>query len=159
MLCASPAQHSPHCLRPRRRTCASAEVNAVGNQRLLAGVWRSFFVKSGGGHVVAVLSAAAGEPPWPHMSSYVVGKRALLALLECAVQELARGGLRVSALRPGYVDTPMLAALNPHVLEAVKAKLDGKPLLKAEDVAAQIMARLGDPPAPGRLDLRDLPNR
>lgn len=115
---------------------------SAGHQRLVAELWKAFFAKAKAGHVVGVSSQAARTPPWPGFTSYVVAKRALEASLECAKVELGKDGLRVSVIRPGYTETPMLLALNPHVLDAIRAKAGPDGLLKAETVGSQILALL-----------------
>jgi NAD(P)-dependent dehydrogenase (short-subunit alcohol dehydrogenase family) len=114
----------------------------AGHSRLIAELWKAFFVKAKAGHVVGVSSQAARTPPWPGFTSYVVAKRALEASLECAKVELGKDGLRVSVIRPGYTETPMLLALNPHVLDAIRAKAGPEGLLSPETVGAQILALL-----------------
>ena len=118
---------------------------SAGHQRLVAELWKAFFAKAKGGHVVGVSSQAARTPPWPGFTSYVVAKRALEAALECAKVELGKDGLRVSVIRPGYTETPMLLALNPHVLDAIRAKAGPEGLLKPEAVGDQILALLDGP--------------
>src|SRR5690606_18820691 len=46
----------------------------AGNHRLLAELWKRHFRRRGGGHLVAILSAALREPPVPHLAAYVVAK-------------------------------------------------------------------------------------
>jgi NAD(P)-dependent dehydrogenase (short-subunit alcohol dehydrogenase family) len=115
---------------------------SAGHSRLVAELWKAFFAKAKAGHVVGVSSQAARTPPWPGFTSYVVAKRALEAALECAKVEHGKDGLRVSLIRPGYTETPMLLALNPHVLDAIRAKAGPEGLLKPEAVGAQILALL-----------------
>ncbi len=47
------------------------------------------------------------------MTSYVVSKRALAALLERALRKSGNAGLRVSLVSPEYRDTSMLHSLHP----------------------------------------------
>ncbi|MDN5795320.1 MAG: SDR family oxidoreductase [Intrasporangium sp.] len=63
-------------------------------------------VEHGYGRIVVVASVAAkvGEP---YISAYTAAKHGVLGLVRSAAAELARSGVTVNALCPGYVDTPM----------------------------------------------------
>lgn len=63
---------------------------------------------SGHGRIVVVASVAAklGEP---YISAYTASKHGVLGLVRSAAAELARSGVTVNAVCPGYVDTPMTA--------------------------------------------------
>lgn len=123
----------------------------VGNHALLAALWRECFRPRGGGHVLAVLSAALGPETAPHMAGYVAAKGGLEALLRAAAAELGRAGLRVSVVRPGYVETPMLNAFQPLLLERARASAPGGSFLAPGDVAGVLLNGLEAPPPPGTL--------
>lgn len=61
---------------------------------------------AGHGRIVVVASVAAklGEP---YISAYTASKHGVLGLVRSAAMELARTGVTVNAVCPGYVDTPM----------------------------------------------------
>ncbi|GAA1162041.1 SDR family NAD(P)-dependent oxidoreductase [Ornithinicoccus hortensis] len=63
-------------------------------------------VDAGYGRIVVVASVAAkvGEP---YISAYTASKHGVLGLVRSAAVELARTGVTVNAVCPGYVDTPM----------------------------------------------------
>jgi 3-oxoacyl-[acyl-carrier protein] reductase len=128
----------------------------VGNHTLAVELWRHCFRARHGGHLLAVLSAAQGgqrgEPrAAPHMAGYVAAKGGLEALLRAAAAELGRAGLRISVIRPGYVETPMLAAFEPRLLERARSAAPGGRFLGPADVAAALMRGLQRPPEPGVL--------
>lgn len=62
--------------------------------------------QAGHGRIVVVASVAAklGEP---YISAYTASKHGVLGLVRSAAAELARTGVTVNAVCPGYVDTPM----------------------------------------------------
>ncbi|MGI8576589.1 MAG: SDR family NAD(P)-dependent oxidoreductase [Nocardioidaceae bacterium] len=66
-------------------------------------------IPAGYGRVVVVASVAAkvGEP---YIAAYTASKHGVLGLVRSAAIELARTGVTVNAVCPGYVDTPMTDA-------------------------------------------------
>lgn len=123
------------------------ECAVIGNHALLSRLWRHCFRSHGGGHVLAVLSAAQGPRPTPHMAGYVTAKGALESLLYAAAAEWGAAGLGISLIRPGFVDTPMLQAFPPLLIE--RALGQSAALLSPRDVALTLIQALDNPPAPG----------
>lgn len=64
------------------------------------------FLASGGGAIVNTASVA-GIIADPNMSSYVAAKHAVVGLSRAAAVEYAQRGIRVNAIAPGLVNTPM----------------------------------------------------
>jgi NAD(P)-dependent dehydrogenase (short-subunit alcohol dehydrogenase family) len=64
------------------------------------------FLKSGGGAIVNTASVA-GIVADPYMSVYVAAKHAVVGLTRAAAVEYAQQGIRVNAIAPGLVATPM----------------------------------------------------
>jgi 3alpha(or 20beta)-hydroxysteroid dehydrogenase len=84
------------------------QVNLVGAQigiRHVIGPMR----EAGGGSIVNVCSVLAGLGS-RSSSSYVASKWGLRGLTKAAAMELGQWGIRVNAVHPGYIETPMLAA-------------------------------------------------
>lgn len=85
-------------------------VNVVGPQlgiRHLAPLMR----RAGGGSIVNICSIVADRGAW-NASSYVASKWGLRGLTKAAALELGPWGIRVNAVLPGYVDTPMLQEIS-----------------------------------------------
>jgi len=57
--------------------------------------------------VVASVAAKAGQP---YIAAYTASKHGVLGLVRSAAAEVARDGVTVNAVCPGYVDTPMTDA-------------------------------------------------
>lgn len=66
---------------------------------------------AGGGSIVNV-SSLGGWRACPGMGAYVAAKHAVLGLTRTAAMEYAGRGVRVNAIAPGPVDTPMMAGLD-----------------------------------------------
>jgi NAD(P)-dependent dehydrogenase (short-subunit alcohol dehydrogenase family) len=75
-------------------------------------------VKRGcGGHVVNV-SSAAGFAPLPAQSAYATTKFAVLGLSESMRPELAAAGIGVTAVCPGFINTPIVQSSRLHGVAA-----------------------------------------
>lgn len=88
-----------------------------------------------GGAIVNVSSIHAVETV-PQVAPYAAAKAALLSLTRSAAIEGAELGIRVNAILPGAVDTPMLWE-NPTIKSGLE-KLDHNAIGKPEDIAAAI---------------------
>jgi NAD(P)-dependent dehydrogenase (short-subunit alcohol dehydrogenase family) len=56
---------------------------------------------------VVVVASVAGKVGSPRIAAYTASKHGVLGLVRTAAMELARTGVTVNAVCPGYVDTPM----------------------------------------------------
>ncbi len=63
-----------------------------------------------GGRSIVNLASAAGLVPRPHYSAYGASKGGLLMLTRCLALDLAPDGIRVNAVCPGAIRTPMVEA-------------------------------------------------
>jgi len=100
-----------------------------------------FFVKHAflrmprGGVIVNISSIHAIETT-PQVASYAAAKAALVSLTRSAALEGKPRGIRVNAVLPGAVDTPMLWS-NPNVVSGVE-QVDPAYVGRPEDVAAVV---------------------
>ena len=83
------------------------------------------------GRIVNIASVA-GLRANPGQSNYAAAKAGLIALTKTAAVEVARRGVTVNAVAPGWIDTDMTAGLSGELLAAVPARRAGTP----EEVAA-----------------------
>src|SRR4051812_2108597 len=67
--------------------------------------------------------------------NYAAAKSGIHGFTKALAQEGARGGITVNAIAPGYIDTDMVAAVPPDVLEKIVAKIPVGRLGKAEEIA------------------------
>jgi NAD(P)-dependent dehydrogenase (short-subunit alcohol dehydrogenase family) len=96
---------------------------------------QSFLHMAAGGAIVNVSSVHAIETT-PLVSAYAAAKAAVVSLTRSAALEGAGKGIRVNAVLPGAVNTPMLWN-NPNVKSGLE-KIDRGVLGQPEDLAAVI---------------------
>lgn len=105
----------------------------------LKGVWLCMraeipaMLRSGGGSIVNTASVA-GLVGFPNLAPYTASKHAVIGLTRTAALEYATQGIRVNAVCPGVILTPM-----------VKRIIDAHPELEAGFVATEPIGRLGQP--------------
>ena len=67
--------------------------------------------------------------------NYAAAKSGIHGFTKALAQEGARAGVTVNAIAPGYIDTDMVAAVPPDVLEKIVAKIPVGRLGHAEEIA------------------------
>lgn len=65
------------------------------------------------------LSSVAGLRPYANLLGYCVSKAAINTLTQCLALELAPHGVRVNAIAPGFIDTPLTRTHDPEVRRQV----------------------------------------
>lgn len=83
------------------------------------------------GRIVNVASVSALRAN-PGQSNYAAAKAGLIMLTKTAAVEVARRGVTINAVAPGWIDTEMTAGVSRNLLDAVPARRAGTP----EEVAA-----------------------
>jgi NAD(P)-dependent dehydrogenase (short-subunit alcohol dehydrogenase family) len=88
---------------------ATVDVNVLGTFLTIKHA-APHLVRNGGGSIVAVSSIAAAVSH-PYLGAYAVGKAGIDMLVKVAADELGRSKVRVNAVRPGLVDTELVAGI------------------------------------------------
>jgi 3-oxoacyl-[acyl-carrier protein] reductase len=73
------------------------------------------------------ISSVVGLRANPGQANYAAAKAGLIALTKTAAVEVARRGITVNAVAPGWIDTGMTADVSNELLGAVPAKRPGTP--------------------------------
>jgi NAD(P)-dependent dehydrogenase (short-subunit alcohol dehydrogenase family) len=99
-------------------------------------------VAGGGGVIVNIASVQGIRPIYAGASIYAASKAAVVSLTRSAAHEYGRHGIRVVAVAPGPIDTPMLRAADPDggIAQAVPLGRIGTP----EELATAVLWLAGD---------------
>lgn len=83
-------------------------VNLDGVFHTMRAAVRAMRTAGSGGSIVSIASVL-GQVGSPNSGSYVASKHGVVGLTKAAAWEHAADGIRVNAVGPGYIDTPLLA--------------------------------------------------
>jgi 3-oxoacyl-[acyl-carrier protein] reductase len=97
--------------------------------------------------VIVNVSSVMGERGWTGESNYAASKAAINAFTRCSAMELARFGVRVNAVLPGFAPTELVAGLTERDGgKGILRQLPVRRFAAVEDVA-QVVAFLAGPAA------------
>jgi NADP-dependent 3-hydroxy acid dehydrogenase YdfG len=112
----------------------------------------------GSGHVVNV-SSVAGRVARAGSGVYNLTKWGVNAFSEALRQECVDGGIRVTIVEPGAVDTELPDHNRPEIREQLRRRFGDVERLRGEDIANAIVFALGQPPHVGINELLVRPTR
>lgn len=95
-------------------------------------------LKNGGGSIVNI-SSILGAVGFAGAAAYTSAKHGLLGLTQTAAIEYSAQNIRVNAVGPAFIDTPMLKALDEEMKKAVVALHPIGRLGRSEEVAELIL--------------------
>ncbi|RVQ65456.1 SDR family oxidoreductase [Croceicoccus ponticola] len=84
------------------RKCMAVNVDGV-----FLGLACAMRAMADNGGSIVVMSSVSGTKPYPGTAAYATSKAAIIQLMRVAAAEGARQGIRVNAVAPGPVDTPI----------------------------------------------------
>lgn len=94
--------------------------------------------KNGGG-VIVNMASIHGTVAAPMSPAYTATKHAVVGLTKNIGAEYAQKNIRCNAVGPGYIETPLLSALEPEMLEVLKSKHPMNRLGRPEEVAELVL--------------------
>jgi NAD(P)-dependent dehydrogenase (short-subunit alcohol dehydrogenase family) len=91
----------------------------------------------GSGAIVNVASFS-GKEGNPNMIPYSVSKAGVICLTKALAKEVIHDGVRVNAVAPGVIETPLLDQLQPEAIEYMRSKVPMGRMGSPEEVAAVV---------------------
>ena len=99
-------------------------------------------VGAGGGRIINI-SSIVGQTGNFGQANYAAAKGAVISFTETLARELARKGITVNAVAPGFIETDMVSAMAPDALNQVKAMTPMGRLGKPEEIADAVVFLAG----------------
>jgi len=119
------------------------ETNLTGTWRVLREV-AARMAATGGGSIVNIASIL-GLRQGGQLAAYATSKAAVVQLTQQAALELARHGIRVNALAPGYIETDLNRDFfGTEAGRALIARIPQRRLGKLEDLDAPLLMLVGE---------------
>ncbi len=97
-----------------------------------------------GGGAIVNMASILGSNGWAGSSAYVAAKHALVGMTKTAALEYSARGLRINAVGPGFIDTPLLAGMDRTAYDGLVALHPAGRLGTAQEVAALTCFLLSD---------------
>ncbi|RTZ17275.1 SDR family oxidoreductase [Vibrio aquaticus] len=103
----------------------------------------SAMCEKGNGRVINI-SSVNGLKGQFGQTNYSAAKAGMIGFSKALAAEGARSGVTVNVVAPGYTGTPMVEAMRPEVLEAIKAQIPMGRLATPEEIAQSVSYLVSD---------------
>jgi 3-oxoacyl-[acyl-carrier protein] reductase len=90
------------------------------------------------GRIINIASLSAIVAP-PGQTNYAAAKAGVVALSQSLAKEVARIGITVNAICPGYVETEALNSIAAQELDAIRQRIPMRRLAKPEDITGAVL--------------------
>lgn len=100
-------------------------------------------LKTGGGAIVNMASIL-GSVAFPNAPAYVTAKHGVVGMTKSAAIDYAKQGIRVTAVGPGFIETPLLKGMSKEAHDGLTALHPRGRLGQSEEVAALTLFLLSD---------------
>ncbi|MDB5689827.1 MAG: short-chain dehydrogenase [Sphingomonas bacterium] len=101
-------------------------------------------LKASGGTAIVNTASIASLVAAPGMAAYVASKHGVAGLTKAAALDLIAHGIRVNAVCPGLIDTPMLAGAPPEAQAAMAAQAPIGRMGTADEIAEVVLFLASD---------------
>ncbi len=101
-------------------------------------------IERAGGGAIVNMASILGSVGAANSAAYVAAKHGVLGLTKTAALEYASRGIRINAVGPGYIDTPLLEALEDEARAALVGLHPVGRLGSAEEVAEMTLFLLSE---------------
>ncbi|HVV28595.1 MAG TPA: acetoacetyl-CoA reductase [Rhizomicrobium sp.] len=118
------------------------DTNLGGCFNMCKAVWDGMLAR-GFGRIVNI-GSINGQAGQYGQVNYAAAKSGIHGFTKALSQEGAAKGVTVNAIAPGYIDTDMVAAVPPAVLEKIVAKIPVGRLGKASEIARGVLFLVAD---------------
>lgn len=90
------------------------------------------------------ISSINGQTGQVGQTNYSAAKAAIIGFTKALALESANKNITVNAIAPGYIDTDMVRAVSPEVLDKIVAKIPAGHLGTPEDIARMVVFLVAD---------------
>lgn len=112
------------------------DVNLKGTFNTMRHVYRQMLKQKSGS--IINISSVSGVLGNPGQVNYAASKAGIIGMTKSMARELASRGIRVNAVAPGFVETPMTDKLPEAAREAGLAQIPMGRFAKAEEIASAV---------------------
>ncbi len=131
----APAEAQPLAEIPAQEWARVLDVNLTG---VFLCMKHEIAAMTGGGAIVNT-SSIAGRIALPRAGAYVAAKHGVIGLTKAAALDHAKDGVRVNAICPGYVETPLASRGIERRREAILARMPLGRIGMVEEIAEMVV--------------------